>query len=92
MVSSWVMTVAPVVVSPEMDSNTASVMPSASGSQSRKGSAPKLPSTVQNRTTTRNPSRRCMSSLESRTGYHRASAQARVMSTESTNGTADSSG
>ncbi len=53
-----VMTVAPVVVSPDTDSNTASVSDRCGSSASTNGSAPIADSTVQNITTTTKPSRR----------------------------------
>ena len=52
------MTVAPVVVSPETDSNTASVTDMSGLLASRSGTLPQSPSATQNMTTTMNPSRR----------------------------------
>ena len=54
--SSPEITVAPVVVSPDRDSNTASVRDRLRAPDSRNGRQPTLPSTAQNRVTTRKPS------------------------------------
>ena len=71
-------TVAPVVVRPETDSNTASVTDITEFSASRKGKAPLRPNTVQNSTTTRKPSRTRRSSKRLRTGAQITSPSTRV--------------
>ncbi len=65
-----VITVAPVVVSPDMDSKTASVIDKFGSWERNSGSAPNSPSTVQNSTTTTNPSRSRSSRRKDRTGNH----------------------
>lgn len=84
-VSIPVSTVAPVVVSPEIDSNTAceNVMRGVVGNQ--KGSAPATPSTVQNRATTRKPSRILRSARLRRTGIHTTQPIASVVTKPSMN-------
>ncbi|SUG63360.1 Uncharacterised protein [Salmonella enterica subsp. arizonae] len=62
--------VAPVVVNPENDSKKASVMVRLGLSEKINGSAPTLPSTVQNSTTIRNPSRDFSSPFSLRFGHH----------------------
>ena len=64
------MTVAPVVVSPEIDSKTASATDILSWLAVMNGIAPDSPSTNQNDTTTRKPSRSFNSRSSLRTGNH----------------------
>jgi len=73
-----VRTVAPVVVSPEMDSNRASMGRMSSCGERISGSAPKEPSTVQNSTTTRKPSRSRSSRRCDLTGSHNTMPVIRV--------------
>jgi hypothetical protein len=63
-----VITVAPVVVRPDTDSNTASVIDKCGSSARMNGKAPIPDSTVQNITTTTKPSRRRSSRWTRRTG------------------------
>jgi len=63
-----VITVAPVVVKPDSDSNRESIMLICGVVPSAKGSAPDTPSTTQNSTTTKNPSLILSSFLLLRTG------------------------
>jgi len=65
------MTVAPVVVSADMDSKTASTKEICSSSENKKGTDPDIPSTVQNKTTTKKPSRRRNSLFLCLTGSQR---------------------
>ena len=73
-----VRTVAPVVVSPDMDSNIASVTDSDRLSAKYSGAAPNDPRTVQNEATTRNPSRSRNSLRSRRTGNQQMMPAARV--------------
>ena len=70
---------APVVVRPETDSNTASVKPTGTASEISIGSAPITPSTDQNRVTTRKPSRTCSSARWRKNGSHSASPSSMEM-------------
>ena len=73
------MTVAPVAVRPEMDSNIAPTGVRSRVSASAKGSAPNRPSTVQNREVMRKPSRMRRSWLTLRTGNHINRPEKKVM-------------
>ncbi len=78
-------TVAPVVVSPDMDSKIASVIDRDRLSSKYSGAAPKVPSTVQKEATTRKPSR-SLSSLRSRwTGNQQTMPATSVSAKPSTN-------
>ena len=68
-----------VVVSPENDSNMASMMVRFGSSASRKGSEPKAPSTVQNSTVIRKPSRLRSSLRALRLGQYSSAPVATVM-------------
>ncbi|KMQ84198.1 hypothetical protein RF55_18216 [Lasius niger] len=68
--SSPTSVVAPVVVNPEKDSKKASVSDKLGRSENRNGNAPTLPSTVQNSTTIRKPSRGFSSCFCLRFGHH----------------------
>lgn len=65
------MTVAPVVVSAEIDSKTASTKDICSSCENMNGVEPDMPKTVQNKTTTKNPSLKRSSRLMSLTGNHK---------------------
>ena len=69
--SNPVKVVAPVVVKPENDSKNASVTDKFGFSEKINGNAPTLPSTVQNKTTIRNPSFAFNSCRLLRVGSHR---------------------
>ena len=77
--SSPSMTVAPVVVKPERDSNTASVTLSWGWSDNIRGKAPYKPKTAQNRTVTKKPSRIRNSARCRRTGNQHAKPVTSVM-------------
>ncbi|MNV47481.1 hypothetical protein D3C71_1393510 [compost metagenome] len=62
--------VAPVVVKPENDSKKASVSDRLGRSENKNGNAPTLPSTVQNSTTIKKPSRGFNSCFCLRLGHH----------------------
>lgn len=64
------MTVAPVVVSPDIDSNRPSMSEIDKASESRSGKAPNVPNTVQNSTTIINPSLNRRSPRFLRRGSH----------------------
>ena len=78
--------VAPVVVSPDMDSKTASVMDKVIASAKYSGAAPKVPSTVQNAATTRKPSRSRRSLRDRCTGNQMSRPATNVRPKPSTNG------
>jgi hypothetical protein len=73
-----VRTVAPVVVSPDIDSNIASVTVNDRLSSKYSGAAPNVPSTVQNEATTRKPSRSRSSLRSRRTGSQQTMPATRV--------------
>ena len=77
-----VMTVAPVVVNPDNDSNAASVRDRCGCSASTSGMAPVRPSPAQNRTTTTKPSRSFNSFFIVLTGNHRIKPRTRIMMNE----------
>lgn len=64
--------VAPVVVSPDIDSKIASVMDRSGVSESISGTLPVIPRPTQKRTTTTNPSRKRNSSFMFLTGNHKS--------------------
>ena len=72
-------TVAPVVVRPDTDSNNASARDSGTASLVRKGTEPKLPRTIQNNAVTRKPSRIRRSRRAFRVGNHRVKPASRLM-------------
>ena len=72
-------TVAPLAVSPDMDSKIAPTGDKCKVSASAKGSAPNNPSTVQNREEIRKPSRILSSCLTFRTGNHIRKPEKKVM-------------
>ena len=85
------MTVAPVVVRPETDSNTASASGRSGLSLRSSGMLPVRPSASQNPTTMTKPSRSLRSPRERRTGNHSAAPAPTTSSMETMNGGADGS-
>ena len=74
------MTVAPVVVKPERDSNTASVIDNSNAGENKKGKQPAVPNTAQKRVTTRKPSRVPKSFLVLAVDKNRMAPKPRIIS------------
>ena len=86
-----VSTVAPVVVSPDIDSKIASVIDIAGVSAKNSGTAPNVPSTVQKDATTRKPSLSRRSWWNLRTGAQIRKPASKVSAKPWTNGSQDCS-
>src|SRR5690606_41599064 len=83
--SSPLMTVAPVVVNPEIASNIASVNERCKLTENKNGRVPKVPSTDQKSAVTKKPSRVRRSALLARAGNHKVIPAAKVIPKDNKN-------
>ena len=82
---------APVVVSPEIDSNIASVIDKSGTFDNNRGMLPASPRPTQNRTTTKKPSRNRKSFLKFLTGNQKSNPIKSIITNASINGVAEPS-